>query len=685
VAKVVERPVLLEEGATVAIVGGGPAGAFSAIHLITQARAHGRRIRVLVFERNCQPGYAGPGRLWGPYAGCPQCAGGVSPRLHEAMEALGITLSPEVIQSSISSITVQGNWKSIILPVPRDRKMFSVYRGTLPFGQHPQRECFDAMMLGVAVQCGAELIGSRVFRATYNDSGGLDLAYMANGLEARLTADFVVFAGGVNEKPDKTGAVPTSMGLFQQLQPEYVPPRLRKALIFELETLAAAGEALEGELHFIESSSGQLRLDMCSILSKRGYITVTLIGKSVDESVSHQQNLHVIRNFLALPQIHRALPPHMQPRIRCICNPSLVVGTANRPFGQRIAAVGDMATSRQYKDGILSAHNMAESLARAVFDTGIDEKSLEAGYGPIIAHFQRDNRYATVIFFLYRWFFTSPFLSRIIYQTFASEKKARPEKLRTFKKIFWAISSGDGAYEDIAWAMVRPSTLWLVLWGGVYVTLRNWLGERFFGLDWHGLERVPTAVSRRELKAKRVTVLPDQTRSGLAGRLPEFECMYTVHIRAAPEKALAQLAKFGEQDRPYLNPRWVKIRRTGGEPLCAGSVIQYTIFGGLISFSIEQQPATGQNLIVYRVSDGFAHGGAFVFEVEPLDTGYCDLTVYLAFDYARGDTLVNRVYWRLFKLLFPEFIHDVLWNHALCEIKHRAEEKDPLLWDVQLS
>lgn len=60
------------------------------------------------------------------------------------------------------------------------------------------------------------------------------------------------------------------------------------------------------------------------------------------------------------------------------------------------------------------------------------------------------------------------------------------------------------------------------------------------------------------------------------------------------------------------------------------------------------------------------------------------MTVYLAFDYARGNSVPGRVFWRLFKLLFPEFIHDVLWNHALCEIKHQAEKRDPLSWNVSL-
>ena len=110
-------PQFLQDGATIAVIGGGPAGAFSALHLLAQARQRGRHIRVVIFERSCQPGKGISNNLSGPYAGCPLCAGGVSPRLYEALDALGIVLQPEVIQASIASITVQGNWKSIILPV----------------------------------------------------------------------------------------------------------------------------------------------------------------------------------------------------------------------------------------------------------------------------------------------------------------------------------------------------------------------------------------------------------------------------------------------------------------------------------------------------------------------------------------------------------------------------------------
>ena len=673
----------LQDGATVAIVGGGPAGAFSALHLLRRARQTGLSIRVVVFERRCHPGAKDDKATTGPYSGCPQCAGGISPRLHEAIEELGITLPAEVIQSSISMITLQGNWKSIYLPVPADRPMSSVYRGNLPSGHHPLSACFDAMLLNIAVGSGAEVIGSRVIRAAYDTGGKVELSYLSGHMETLLSADFVIFAGGVNEKSHRSDALPTTITLFQQLQPAYVAPRLRKALIFELETGTEGDKTLEGELHYIESSTGKLRLDMCSVISKRGHITVTLVGTSVDESNSHQQNLNVIKDFLALPQTTRVIPIELRASVRCICNPHLVVGTAKMPFSSRIAAVGDMATSRQYKDGILSAHTMAASVVNTIIDRGIDNESLANGYGPTIAGFQKDNRYAVVIFILYRWFFTNRLLSRIIYQTFTTEKKTKSEEHREFKKIFWAISSGDRSYEDIAWSMIRPATLWLILKGGVYVTLRNWLTERFFGISWRGVPRVMTGVSKDDFEKRRGALLGERTWAISNGPRAEFECIYSVRLRTRAENVRALLAEFGEKSRPYLTPRWVKIRRIAGEPLQQGSVIEYRIFRGLLAFEVEQQPSR-ENLIVYKVNGGFCHDGLFCFQVESLPSGYSLLTIYLVFDYARGKGFSRRLFWGAFRHLFPEYIHDVLWNHALCKFKQVVESRDAVSSQVHI-
>ncbi len=51
----------------------------------------------------------------------------------------------------------------------------------------------------------------------------------------------------------------------------------------------------------------------------------------------------------------------------------------------------------------------------------------------------------------------------------------------------------------------------------------------------------------------------------------------------------------------------------------------------------------------------------------------CVLSIYVAFDFPKGKSFLERLGWRLFRLIFPAYIHDVLWNHAMCELKHSVE------------
>lgn len=340
---------------------------------------------------------------------------------------------------------------------------------------------------------------------------------------------------------------------------------------------------------------------------------------------------------------------------------------ARRPWAHRAAVVGDMATSRQYKDGMLAAHDMARDLAAVVLREGVDTGSLAAGYASTLARFRRDNRYAALIFCMYRWFYTRRLWSRIIYQTLASERKRERPSQRRFERVFWAISSGDRSYEDIAWAMLRPATAWKIFRDGVCITARNRLVEGFFGVDWGDIGRFPTAVPLERLRARRMRLM--------AGRRSEFECTYTIGVRAGLEETRQLLAEFGEPSRPFLHPRWVTIARVGGEPLKPGWRIRYRILGGLVAFDIVQENAGNDHDIRFRVVGGFADAGTFVFSTEPAGREHCALSVFLAFDYRRGTTPPGRLLWALFRRLFPEFMHDVLWNHALCEIRQRLEDR----------
>jgi flavin-dependent dehydrogenase len=666
----------LEDGDTLVILGGGPAGAFFAIHFLQRCRELQRKIRVLIIERRIRNEQGKCQDCCEEAKGCGYCAGGLSPRLLDALEKLDVHLPPEVIQSRIRSITIQGYWKNIELIVPKDRPVVSVFRGLRPARRFDQRQNFDTFLLSCAQKEGAELMGAEVFEARYADSGKPLIGCRAGGVDQWLEADFVVFAGGVNAGCGGGSKEPALTQVMQKLVPGYTPPRLRKSLIFELETAPGQPTELDGELHFVEYGSPALRLEMCSVLPKRGYITVVLVGPAIDASPGPAENRRIIKEFLELPHISKLMAAHTPSRLACLCNPRLVVGPAHGLFGERVAAVGDMAVSRLYKDGIRSAYQTAQALAEAIHTWGLDVRSLREAYEPVIHQLDRDNRFAARVFHLHRIIFSSSVLSRVLYQAVITERKNQPKPRRRLEKMLWNIASGDEEYETVFNTMTEWTTLWQVFTGGVLITLRNYLTEVFFGLSWDGIGRYTTGIALEVFEARRAAFsrsLPQFTKSGVR---PEFERMYTIRIRASRDVIMKHLGRFGEPDRGFLQPRWVKVQRTAGQPNEPGCVIRYQILHGLFSFSLDLEQIQDACRIIYRVRNGFAMGGILLFEIEPAEKQSSNLTIYLAYDFAQGKSWGARLFWTAFRLLFPAFVHDVIWNQALCQFKNIAETND---------
>jgi len=427
-------------------------------------------------------------------------------------------------------------------------------------------------------------------------------------------------------------------------------------------------------MYFVEYGSKSLPLEMCSLLPKRGFVTAVLVGKSVDRADHWDKSRKIMREFLELPHIRKLLPPgtHLTPA--CVCSPNMVVSTAEHPFGNRVAAVGDLVTARLYKDGILSAQETAQALAETILAEGIDAESLKRGYEPVLGKFRRDTRFARIVFLLHRLFFSSSVLSRVLYQAVITERKKAPAARRRLEQILWRIASGEEEYEKIFRSMIHPATVWRVLTGGMLITLRNHLTELVLGLDWEGFARFTTGVPLERLEAKRREFARLIADAGVSvpERL-EFERMYTIKIRASRNRILEQLAHFGEADRGYLRPRWVRIRRTQGAPNTPGCVIRYEVVSPHLTFSLELEQLVGGHLTVYRVRDGFAKGGVLIFEIEELNAEICALSIYVAFNFERGRIWATRPFWWLFRWLFPAYVHDVIWNHSLCQLKDIAE------------
>lgn len=83
----------LAEGATVAVIGGGPAGSFFALAMQRQMARLGKRFRVVILEKKKELGIHQHAFAMAYREGCNYCAGGISPRMNDVLGALGLGIA----------------------------------------------------------------------------------------------------------------------------------------------------------------------------------------------------------------------------------------------------------------------------------------------------------------------------------------------------------------------------------------------------------------------------------------------------------------------------------------------------------------------------------------------------------------------------------------------------------------
>jgi hypothetical protein len=156
---------------------------------------------------------------------------------------------------------------------------------------------------------------------------------------------------------------------------------------------------------------------------------------------------------------------------------------------------------------------------------------------------------------------------------------------------------------------------------------------------------------------------------------PHFERMYAIKIRGSEEEIMEELAKFGQPNARFLNLRFVQVRRIQGIPNEVGSVIRYRI--PLVGFNtfLRLTKKVGFETLLYQLDERITDDGKLIFNVAPTKDGNSRLAVYTAFDYKKGKSLPGRILRRIARVVFPEFVHDVVWNHALCTIKEDVERR----------
>ncbi len=661
----------LHDGDRVAVVGGGPAGSFFAIHLLRGARRLNRHIEVVIVEKR-SPINTDAAAL--ECRGCGFCAGGISPRLDQILEEQGLTVPDEIVQGRFDYVWIQGQWKNFRLRVPDDMRMYSVFRGSLPGRRIGNLAGFDGFLLGEAVKEGAHVLYGKVEAMAYGASGLPRLTIRTeSGESVPLDASFVTIATGINAHCGLDYRDDSLIASIRRMNPAFVPGKSRKALIFELDVGEEYLErTLRREIYFIEYGSKHLALEHTALVPKGRFLTVAMLGKCIDEVVLPRDSRQIVHDFLTLPQIERILPGIESAPLACACAPRMTVTTAKSPFGDRFAIIGDAVGSRLNKDGLYSAHVTASRLAQTLLHDGIDRRSLARGYGQAIRWLAVDNRFGRIVFALSRLAFTTPVVGRITYQAYAIECKVRDEGSRPLSTVLWKIASGTADYREVLREMCGYGVLRSLLVGGV-VTLRNVAVEALFGLQWGEYGRYPTVVlkeKREALKSRRSSSLAMEI-----GAAPGFERMYVIKIRGSAPEIMDRLARFGAPGARFLHMRFIEVQRIQGEPNQIGSVVRYRV--PLVRFGVHLTLTrrVGLETLLYQLDDRFADHGQLIFNLAPAKDGNSRLSIYGAFDYKQGRSFAGRLVWGLARLLFPGFVHDVVWNHALCTIKEEVERQ----------
>lgn len=671
--KQLRETMVLKNGSRVSVVGGGPAGSFFAIHLLREAKKARRNITVTIIDKKIAQK---PDKMLWELKGCNYCAGIISPRLHKELIKNGIKIPRELICEEFTHIWIHGLWKNFPLKIPEEEKMYSLFRGTLPLDRKDTTEGFDSFLLKKAEIEGAAIIAGEVQDIRYTRSKKPCLTVMTpSGKISTIESDFVSVSTGINPWLNSVIEENRFFRSYQRINPLFTPPRVRPALIFELKPgRGYLRKYMNKEVYFIVSGSKKLRLDHISLVPKGEYLTVTLVGERIDRASFPEETRQIINEFLSLSHIQTILPHitlHNTP-VACTCSPYMVAGPSKEPVGDRIAVVGDALGARFYRDGLFSAFVSAQALAKTVIHKGVNKKSLSDGYDRVVKWLEKDNRYGRLVNSLIQTALKSRILSRILYQTFATEMKFKKRDKWALGNVLWNIGSGAADYDRIFQQLISVRVLLSVL-RGAFKTFRNILTELFFGLKWEEYGRYPTVI----LKEKR-----DYYKKSIAAPLgitldasPEMERMYAIKIRASSRMIFEELGKFGDAEAKFLNLRFFDVRRISGSPNQVGSVVRYRLKKLPVSMDIRLVKCIPGKTLLYEPEELFSRHGKLLFDIAPTKDGNNRLVIYTAFDFKSGKTILGRIFWKFFKHIFPDYAHDVVWNHAICCIKKETEKR----------
>ena len=410
---------VLEDGAHIGVVGGGPTGSFFSIFALKMARMMGKQIRLTIFEPK-------DFTKDGP-AGCNRCGGIISELLVQTLAVEGINLPDSVVRKGINSYNLHTNHGDVYIATPGlERTIATVYRGGGPKGMIPEgKESFDYFLLKDAITEGAVLNPLRVDRIEFRDKK--PVLFSKDGELGQF--DLVVGAFGVNSTTPK---------MFEGIGFGYQEPPTVTTAIAEL----LLGEE-NVETHFGNSVHLFLLPDkgmkFAAMIPKGAYVTLCILGK--------EMNANTISEFLEKPVVKNVLNT-IPYTVGCRCLPKMNAGAPMKPFTDRVVTCGDAGSTRLFKDGLGAAYLMGKAAAKTALFQGVSAKHFQEDYYPVYHSIIIDNRYGQFLFTVTHVYRKNRILTEGMLRVVRREQQG-PADHRILSSILWNMFTGNERYKNI--------------------------------------------------------------------------------------------------------------------------------------------------------------------------------------------------------------------------------------------
>lgn len=426
----------LGDGSRVAVIGGGPAGSFFCWFLLAAAERLGFSFHVDVYEPR---DYSRPGP-----GGCNHCGGVISESLVQHLAAEGILLPSTVVQRGIDSYTMHTDDGTARIATPlNEKRIAAVSRGAGPKGTtEVWWGSFDAFLLGAAVERGAHIVAERVTDLVWQE----DRPCVCTRGEVSDPYDLVAVATGVNTSASR---------LFEKPVKGYRAPKTARTCIWEIPLGTDAVETCVGSsMHVFLPNIPSL--EFAALIPKGDHVTFCLLGDDIDDGVIH--------TLLTSPAFGRCLPSEWIEKNRvCRCRPRVNVGGAKPPEVDRVVFLGDVLSTRLYKDGIGGAYRAAKAAANTAVLRGVSARDFALGYAPVCRAIERDNAFGKLIFAFTRHMRRWGPLRRAILRMTAREQ-LRKNATRRMSLILWDLFTGSAPYREVFFRFFDPRFGLCLLW-----------------------------------------------------------------------------------------------------------------------------------------------------------------------------------------------------------------------------